>query len=239
MTFATGLLPQLTPVQIITYSANAIQSSIYFLSVSVKYSCQHPAKVETLTRLVYFARKKIPALLCSSSGFNIHAWFWGQMDHKTKCIGYGGVVFLMLCWGEKRKKEENKKKKQQQPTSLEIERWSQLSWAIEEPCVFHHAKMLSWRNIPSSKLLARTIYLDMEVGIVDRQDAMGLCSLLHPLDILFLVFLTVLAGKATIMKIECEAKRVWKDLHSMTHLSSQCRKHAMSSSIGTHMSPRT
>jgi len=49
----------------------------------------------------------------------------------------------------------------------------------------------------------------MVVGIADRQDPVGLCNLLHlPLYILSCIFLTVLGGKAMIMEIEGEAKRV-------------------------------
>lgn len=73
-TFATGLLSQITLVQSISCSGNVIWTSIYFLSIVVKYSHWHPAKVDTWTRLLYFARNKIPAaLLCTISGFNILA----------------------------------------------------------------------------------------------------------------------------------------------------------------------
>lgn len=57
-TFAMGILPQITLLQNISCSGNVIQTSIYFLSIVVKYSHQHPAKVDTWTTLLYFGRNK-------------------------------------------------------------------------------------------------------------------------------------------------------------------------------------
>lgn len=102
-----GILSQITQVQNISWSGNVIQTSIYFLHIVVKYSHQHPAKVDTWTRLLYFARNKIPAAqLCIISEFNILAWFCGQMGHKTK--GIGGVVLCSSCCdGEKKRVKKN------------------------------------------------------------------------------------------------------------------------------------
>lgn len=190
-------------------------------------------KVDTWTRLLYFARNKIPAAqLCTISGFNILAQFCGQMGHKTK--GIGGIVSCSSsCDGE----EKGKK--------ITLSRnWKVIASELSHLRAMHislHKNVILEEHSYQQTVLTWTICLHIEVGIADRQDPWGFAVHYILLYILFSVFLTVLWGKPVIMEIASGAKRDWEEQSSVTELRSHCTANMQCFSIcmGTCMSPKT
>lgn len=93
------------------------------------------------------------------------------MGHKTK--GIGGVVLCSSCCdGEKKGKK------------ITLSRnWKVIPSELSQLRAMHislHKNVILEEHSYQQTVLTWTICLDIEVGIADRQDPMGLCSSLHP-----------------------------------------------------------
>lgn len=154
------------------------------------------------------------------------------MDHKTKCVGCGSVMFLMLCW-------ENKKVEKKQPKKPQSRNWKVIPFELSYWRATH---ILLCRDVILEKhsfqqtVLAWTICLDMEVGIADKQDLTGLCSLWHPPPVYCMFCITDSSRRQS----DDHENKGWgkKSLRPVLNDTPQLtlqRKHVMSLSIGTCM----
>lgn len=154
------------------------------------------------------------------------------MGHKTK--GIGGVVLCSSCCDGEKKGEKITLSRNWKVIPSELSHLRAMHISLRKNVILeehsYQQTVLTW-----------TICFNIEVGIADRQDPMGLCSSLHP-PVYFIFCISDSAMRqGRVHGNRSGAKRAWEGLSSVTELRSHCTGNMQCSSIsiGICMSPKT